>query len=319
VPDVATIYRQVRVMGIPRGDVVAASNGHHSNGNADPLAAALLRQRQVVADRVDEQAARQIEGQASLETRKLELEARKLELEEAATEAKLVQLRTQLAEIGRKGDDGGAGFQGLLALLQGQREESKEDRLALLTIINEQMEAARQPATVAEPQPSGTVADRITELVALRAAMEKLFPPPPPSPGVSPHQMIELEKMRLDVEFQRAKLAEESADRVRRSQREELRLNQEMEVKREVVRAEMDRNGRLAQLIEQLGPAAIAAFTQRNEPGAGGPAALPSEPPMSERRCTACGSAYLVRPDATVVVCPHCHIYQDVTAPAPTD
>lgn len=321
-PDVRTLYGQFRVMGVPRGEALNG-NGHQVD-DGDPVAAALIRQRALAAGRIDEGSARMVEAQADLDRRRLEVEAQKLELEQAQAEAKLAALRAELRKLASENGDGGRGadpgLQALLQLMLADKEQAKEDRVSLMALLNEQLEASRQQQPP-EPQASPSVAEQIQTLVGLRAAMGELFPPPPPAPGVNPHQMIELRKMELDVEFQRARLAEEARARQVESDRRERESLANLDVKRAQVQAEVERNQQMAGLIERLGPAALAAFSQRfsGEPAQGGGGPPPQDGAgqdmqgMAQLSCPSCHGAFLAKPGTTASACPHCHAFLDLS------
>jgi hypothetical protein len=312
-------------MGVPRGEALTA-NGH--SGEDDPLTAALLRQRAVQASRIDDGAARMVEAQADLDRRRLEVDARRLELEEAQAEAKLTAIRADLRKLAAESGEGARGadpgLQALLQFVQTHQEQARADREALMGVLMEQLEANRQQGSAPEPPPSPTVAEQIQQLVALRGAMAELFPPSPPAPGVNPHQMIELRKMELDVEFQRARLAEEARERQAQAALREREAAARLEIERGRVDADRQRNEQMAGLIERLGPAALAALSQRftsQEPaqGGGGPPATTNGQPadmehMGEIACPSCSGHFLVRKGTTAAACPHCHQYLDLHA-----
>jgi hypothetical protein len=323
VPDVRTLYQQFRVMGVPRGEALNG-NGHHVDED-DPLAAALLRQRAVQASRIDDGAARMVEAQADLDRRRLEVEAEKLELERTEAQAKLQVIRADLRKLAENGDGPrapDAGMQALLLFVQQNQEQATKDRETLLGLLNEQLEASRAAqATSPEPAPSPTIAEQIQTLVGLRAAMAELFPPPPPAPGVNPHQMIELRKMELDVEFQRARLAEEARARTVEADRKEREMLANLDVRQQQVQAEVQRNEQMAGLIERLGPAALAAFTQRFSGGDGAQGGADPAPAQGggqdmqqhvQLSCPSCHQPFLATPGTTAAACPHCHAYLDL-------
>jgi len=322
VPDVQTLYRQLRVMGVPRGAEAPANGDGHAAPADNPMAEALQRRRQMVADQLEAGTASQLTAQSALDARRLEVEAAKLELEEETARAKVVALRAELQRAQQALEPGGKGDPALGALLQlitQDREQARESQVQFLTLIHEQMEASRQPAGP-EPAPSLSIAEQIAQLVQVRQAMAELFPPPAPAPGVNPHQLIELRQMELNMEFQRARLAEESAERVRRLQLEERKALSQLEVAKQQADTDRARNQQMGDLLERLGPAAIAMLQQRlsssDAPADGGQLESPSTQQQGQqyqqRTCGDCHQDYLIQPDASAAICPHCQVYQQL-------
>ncbi len=308
-------------MGVPRFQ--PAGNGHAPPG--DPLAEAMAQRRQLLGARLLDDTAEQVSARAQLDARRLDVEARELELKEELLTARLAETRSarQAAQgTGQGGDMLGAIVQLMLDERAAAREATTTMLEAQRTMWQQALDAARAPATA----PDGvlpSVVDRLGELKALLSVVQEFQPPSPPAaPGLSGHDQIQLERVRLEIDQQRAELSERSALRLRELTSREEQTRADMAVRLRQAEVETDRNQKFGDLIERLGPAAIAAFTSRMGAGAQGgaapepnghdPAAMPPQPDLIRRACTACGDEYLVAAEAQAAACPHCHVYQDL-------
>jgi hypothetical protein len=305
---------------------------------AKQLQALGLQQELLETQRAELRAKRE---QAEAERRRAEAEARRLEqdrtspisreaeaLERERLELQRMELHMKLEELKQKAGGQGDGQMSAILGFMAQRLEAAEQQAAearreQMALLQQMLEAQRQPRDSVVVNPVEAVAQQLTAVLQLRQAIAPLFPE---SKG-SAQDQVALETRRHELELQRRRYEQQlELERMRFAAEQEERQRREV-LDRERVAAEQRRSEAFAQVLQQIGPGVIQAFGQRflgmdgaapavRDGAALQPPALDGEvPPIvsapPRAQCPECGEefAWLLGADGALaeeVECPHC-------------
>ena len=285
-----------------------SGNGH---GEDDDLARAIRARRALLGTRLLDDTTDQVAAKARLEAAQMALEEQKLHVDREELGARLANLRAEAAANRRQADGGGANelLGGIVQLLMddraAQREAADKAHAAQMDLMRQMLEQARQPATPAAAGP--TAVERVQEMRALIAVLQEFMPrPASPSGQMNAREVMDLEQVRAEIEEKRRRTEFQHQMQLRQLLGAEALATSEQQTRMDAAAAERARNERIAGMIEQYGPAALAAVTGAftGQAGAqGGP-----ELPGTQVTCPNpdCGRQLMMPAGQTSGVCPHC-------------
>lgn len=314
---VADIHRQRA--GVP-GVMGVRSDGQVVEES--PFDRAVREQQELMAQVLRNRTSGVLGASAEVETAKLEAERAKAELDKLTAEARTFAVQRELQELRASQQQAAAQPDGtmvaILKMLSEDRNAALQQAQAaqqqlFATVLAELEEARKVREAPPPPAPTADLAGQITAIKGVAAALADLMPKGPTMPASpSTHDVIELERFRLDADVRRTQLAEEHALRVRELAGRETREAAELDIRRRQVEAEQARANKLGDLVENVAPGLVTMFAQ-NVMGGGngdGPAAASGGQAQEQRisvTCTTCGGVFFPKVGETYVACPHCH------------
>lgn len=305
-------------LGVP--DLVEPSAGGNSvaaihrrqYGNDGAIGTAIREQQELMAQVLRRHSAGQAAATMDLERARVDVERQKLELEQAKAEAELRALRAQLAQ---SAPENGALTALVSHLAESQRAEAERTanlHAQLLSQVQSQV-GAQVEALKAEVAKSGRNEDSrpplagiIGQVQELRQLAELILPG---AGGRSVDETVALARLESERAVQLQRLQLDAEDRTERRRLEEAKIA-----------VEQARASKLGDLVENLAPGVLAAFSQHVLPhmagsGAGGvggpePGARPESAPGAggdaEVSCPHCALRISIPPDLQFAACPRC-------------
>lgn len=281
----------------------------------DPVQEALRVRRELLGERIQEQAMSEAEAEA--EARRSEAETRR-----ATARLEMEAARAKLAELTQPAAGGGGSQDILLAMIEmfkGDRAQAQSEvselRQQLMATIQESngrvIEALREAAGSRVEQPvAASLVQQIAELKDIRGALLQLTPTPDvQSTARSLDEAIAMHKLQEDHEYRMAELAHARQMEERRLTIEERRLQAEGEARMSAARS-----------FESVAPTIVQAFASRvlgmPAPEGGAP---PPAGPTQQANCPQCNAVMTFPQGATETICQQCGSRWDLRPAETTD